>query len=24
VGTPQTPGQGGFTAPNTQPQGTIE
>ena len=24
VGTPQTPGQGGFTAPNTQPQGPTE
>ena len=23
VGTPQTPGEGGFTAPNTQPQGTT-
>ena len=24
IGTPQTPGEGGFTAPNTQPQGPTE
>ena len=24
VGTPQTPGEGGFTAPNTQPEGTTQ
>ena len=24
VGTPQTPGEGGFTAPNTQPEGPTE
>ena len=24
VGTPQTPGEGGFTAPNTQPEGPTQ